>query len=40
MEVNLTKTWDLLLKGKTTRMPPEPFKIIGKKEKLKLLGAS
>ena len=25
MEVNLTKTWELLLRGKTTRMPPEPF---------------
>ena len=25
MKVNLTKTWELLLRGKTTRMPPEPL---------------
>ena len=38
MQVNLTKTWELLLRGKTTRTPPEPLEIIGRKEKLKLLG--
>ena len=40
MKVNLTKTWELLLRGKTTRTPPEPLEIIGKKEKLKLLGVT
>ena len=40
MKVNLTKTWELLLQGKTTRMPPEPLEIIGRKEKLKLLGVT
>ena len=27
MKVNLTKTWELLLGGKTTRTPPEPLNI-------------
>ena len=40
MKVNLTKTWELLLKGRTTRTPPEPLEIIGGKEKLKLLGVT
>ena len=40
MKVNLTKTWELLLKGRTTRTPPEPLEIIGRKEKLKLLGVT
>ena len=40
MQVNLTKTWELLLRGKTTRTPPEPLEIIGRKEKLKLLGVT
>ena len=31
MKVNLTKTWELLLRGKTTRTPPEPLEIIGRK---------
>jgi len=35
MKVNLTKTL-----GKTTRTPPEPLEIIGRKEKLKLLGVT
>ena len=38
MKVNLTKTWELLLRGKTTRTPPEPLEIIGRKGRLKLLG--
>ena len=37
MKANLTKTWELLLRRKTTRTPPEPLEIIGSKEKLKLL---
>ena len=40
MKVNLTKTWEVLLRGKTTRTPPEPLEIIGRKEKLKLLGVT
>ena len=40
MKVNLTKTWELLLRGKTTRTPPESLEIIGRKEKLKLLGVT
>ena len=40
MKVNLTKTWELLLRGKTTRTPPEPMEIIRRKEKLKLLSVT
>ena len=40
MKVNLTKTWELLLRGKTTRTPPEPMEIIRTKEKLKLLSVT
>ena len=40
MKVNLTKTSELLLREKTIRMPPEPLEIIGRKEKLKLLGVT
>ena len=40
MKVNLKKTWELLLRGKTTRTPPEPLEIIESKEKLKLLGVT
>ena len=39
-KVNLTKTWELLLRGRTIRTPPEPLEIIGRKEKLKLLGVT
>ena len=37
MKVNLTKTWELLLRGRATGTLPEPIEIIGRKEKLKLL---
>ena len=40
MKVNLTKTWELLLREKTTRTPPEPMEIIRRKEKLKLLSVT
>ena len=40
IKVNLTKTWELLLRGKTTRTPPEPLENIERKETLKLLGAT
>ena len=39
-QVNLTKTWELHLQGKTTRTSPEALEIIGRKEKLKLLGVT
>ena len=38
MKVNLTKTWELLLQGKTTRTPPEPLEIIGTKRKTETVG--
>ena len=38
MKVNLTKTWELLLQGKTTGTPPEQLETIWRKEKLKPLG--
>ena len=40
MKVNLAKTSELLLRGKTTRTPPEPLEIRGRKEKLKPLGVT
>ena len=40
MKVNLTKTWELLLRGRTTKTPPEPLEIIGRKDQLKLLGVT
>ena len=40
MKVNLTKTWELLLRGRTIRTPPEPLEIIRRKEKLNLLGVT
>ena len=40
MKVNLTKTWELLLRGKTTRTPLESLETVGRKEKLKLLGVT
>ena len=40
MKVNSTKTWELLLRGRTTSTPPEPLEIIGRKEKLNLLGVT
>ena len=36
----MKETWKLLLRGKTTRTPPEPLEIVGRKEKLKLLGVT
>ena len=40
MQVNLTRPWELLLRGKTTRTPPEPLEIIERKEELELLGVT
>ena len=34
MKVNSTKTWELPLRGKTTRTPPEPFENIERKENM------
>ena len=36
----MKKTWELLLRQKTTRTPPGPLEIIGRKEKLKLSGVT
>ena len=38
--VNLPKTWELLLRGKTTSAPPDALQIIGGKNKLKLMGVT
>lgn len=40
MKVNLTKTLELLLRGRTTKTSPKPLEIIGRKDKLKLLGVT
>ena len=40
MTINLKKTWELLLKGRSTRIPPEPLDIIDRKDKLTLLGVT
>ena len=40
MKVILTKTWELLLRGKTTRTPPEPLEIIGTKRETETVGRS
>ena len=38
MKINLKKTWQLLLRGRGTRIPPEPLDISDRNDKLKLLG--
>ena len=40
MTINLKKTWELLLRGRSTRVPPEPLGIIDRKDKLTLLGVT
>ena len=40
LKVNLTKIWELLLRGQTTRTLSEPLENIERKEKLKLLGVT
>ena len=40
MKVNLPKTWELVLRGKTTKVLPEPLEIIERKNNLKLLGVT
>ena len=37
MKINLKKTWELLLRGRSTRIHPEPLDIIERKDKLTLL---
>ena len=38
MKINLKKTWELLLRGRSIRFLPEPLDIIERKDKLTLLG--
>ena len=40
MTINLKKTWELLLRGRGTRIPPEPLDIIDRNDKLNLLGVT
>ena len=40
MKINLKKTWELLLRGRGTRIPPEPLDIIDRNDKLNLLGVT
>ena len=40
MKINLKKTWELLLRGRSTRIPPEPLDIIERKDMLTLLGVT
>ena len=40
MKINLKKTWQLLLRGKGARIPPEPLDIIDRNDKLNLLGVT
>ena len=40
MTINLKKTWELLLRRRSTRIPPEPLGIIDRKDKLTLLGVT
>ena len=40
MKINLKKTWQLLLRGRGTRIPPEPLDIIDGNDKLNLLGVT
>ena len=40
ININFKKTWELLLRGKTTRIPPDPLATIERKNKLKLLGVT
>ena len=40
MKINLKKTWQLLLRGRGTRIPPEPLDIIDCNDKLNLLGVT
>ena len=38
MNLDLKKTWEMVVKGRTSKVPPEPISDIGRKPQLKLLG--
>ena len=40
MKLNLTKRWELVMRGKTQKNPPGPMQIIERKSELKLLGVT
>ena len=40
MKLNLSKTWELLLKGRTSQLPPIPLTMVERKQKLRLLGVT
>ena len=40
MTVNLNKTWEMLLKSSSLKVPPAPLAIVERKTKLKLLGVT
>ena len=40
MKLKLTKTWELVLRGKTKKPPPEITPIINRNSKLKFLGVN
>ena len=40
MKLNLSKTWELLLKGRTSLLPPIPLTMVQRKQKLRLLGVT
>ena len=40
MSLNLAKTWEMVIHGKTSKPKPQPLQDIKRKESLKLLGIS
>ena len=40
MKLNLKKTWDMVVKGRTSQVPPKPISGIERKPQLKLLGVT
>ena len=40
MTLNLNKTWEMLLKSGSLKVPPDPLAIVERKPKLKLLGVT
>ena len=40
MTLNLSKTWEMLLKGRRPKVPPAPLAIVERKTQLKLHGVT
>ena len=40
MKLNLNKTWEMILKSGSLKVPPAPLAIVERKTKLKLLGGT